>query len=82
MNTMEKILFKINQNPGITISELSFLLNLTKSTLSMHLKKLELNKFIKKYPFYNNLKIFKIHPTNQGKKIYLNKKLELLEKKK
>lgn len=80
MSTKEKILFKINQNPGITISELCFFFNLTKPNVSIHLKNLESKNFIIKYPFPNHLNFFKIHPTNQGKKFYLNKKLEFLEK--
>ncbi|WP_407536486.1 winged helix-turn-helix transcriptional regulator [Cetobacterium somerae] len=81
MKTKDKILKRINENPGVTSIELSKEFFQTKGNISIHLKKLEKEASIKKYPLENNRKLFKLHPTKQGKEIYLKMKLEALCKK-
>ena len=73
-----EILKKINENPGITSSELSKEFSQTKGNICIHLKKLETEEKITKYISENNKRIFRLHPTKKGKDIYLKMKLEIL----
>lgn len=80
MKIKNKILEKINENPGLTSAELSKEIFKSKSNISIHLKNLEAEKLIKKYTIEYNKKIFKLHPTKKGKEKYLKIKLENLFK--
>lgn len=76
MKIKDKILEKINENPGLTLTDLSNEFIKSKGNISIHLKNLEEEDLIKKYLTDNNKKIFKLHPTKKGKEKYLKLKLE------
>ena len=78
MKTRDKILEKINENPGVTLIGLSKAFFKSKGNISIHLKKLEKEKLIKKHLQEENKKIFRLHPTKQGKEVYLKLKLEVV----
>lgn len=78
MKTKDKILKRINENPGLTSTELVKEFFQTKGNISIHLKKLEEEASIKKYPPKNNNRLFRLHPTKKGKELYLKMKLEAL----
>lgn len=78
MKTKDKILKLINEFPGLTLKELSVILLQTKGNISIHLKNLEKNGFIKKYTDDNAKKKFRLHPTKKGKESYLKMKLKVL----
>ena len=76
MKIKYKILEKINENPGLTLPELSKIFLKSKGNISIHLKNLENEELIKKYQIKDNKKNFKLHPTKKGKEQYLKSKLE------
>lgn len=76
MKIRDEILEKINENPGVTLTDLSKAFFKSKGNVSIHLKKLEKEKLIKKHLPEKNKKIFRLHPTKQGKDVYLKLKLE------
>ena len=80
MKTLNQILIKINEVPGITPTELALCLSSSKSTISIYLKSLEREKLIKKYKVFTNKNITKIHPTKKGKDLYFKHKLDLVIK--
>ena len=80
MKVKDKILEKINENPGLTSAELSKEIIKSKGNISVHLKNLEEEELIKKYQTEENKKIFKLHPTKKGKEKYLKLKLEKIFK--
>lgn len=68
-----KIIKIINETPGITFQEICKKTSLTKGSISIYLNYLEKERLIfKKY----NLLTLKLHPTKQGKDLYLKLKLE------
>lgn len=75
-----KILNYINENPGVTLTELAYKFSFTKGNISIYLKKLEEEKLILKYKIPFNKNIIKLHPTNSGKNIYLKNKLLNIKK--
>lgn len=77
MKTKDKVIILINENPGIEITHLCTLTLLSKSNISILLKKLENNGLIEKQKIINK-KNLKIHPTKRGKDIYLKIKLKSL----
>lgn len=79
MKIKNRLLIKINENPGMTFIEICKNFKLTKGNISIHLKNLEKEKMIIKYTSQDNKKI-KIHPTKQGKDIYLKEKLKNINK--
>lgn len=80
MRIKDKILEKINENPGLTSGDLSKEFIKSKGNISIHLKNLEEEELIKKYPMEENKKMFKLHPTKKGKEKYLKLKLEKIFK--
>lgn len=78
MKIKNKILEKINKNPGLTSTDLSKEFIKSKGNISVHLKNLEKEELIKKYLIEDNKKMFKLHPTKKGKEEYLKLKLENL----
>ena len=77
MKIICKLIMTINENPGMTSTELSQVLLLKKASTSIYLKKLKNNKLIERYNIDRKLKI---HPTKKGKDIYLVIKKEKLFK--
>ena len=80
MKIKDRILRKINENPGLTLEDLSKEFIKSKGNISVHLKNLEEEELIKKYPMQENKKIFKLHPTKKGEEKYLKLKLEKMFK--
>lgn len=80
MKIKDRILEKINENPGLTSRDLSKEFIKSKGNISIHLKNLEEEELIKKYPMEEKKKIFKLHPTKKGKEKYLKLKLEKIFK--
>lgn len=78
MKIKDKILEKINENPGLTLTELSKGFIKSKGNISIHLKNLEQEELIKKYLPEDKKKFFRLHPTKKGKEVYLKLKLENL----
>lgn len=78
MKLKNKLLIKINENPGLTFAEICDSFQLTKGNISIHLRNLEKEKMIIKYFSLSNKKV-KIHPTKKGKDIYLREKLKNIE---
>lgn len=75
--THENILMKVNENPGITLCELTKRMNLSKGSISICLKKLEAEKLIQKFGTAEDKRVFKVHPTKIGKDLY--SKIRLIE---
>lgn len=65
--THEKILRRINENPGITLCELTKGMELSKGSLSICIKKLEEENLIQKYGTFDDKRVFRLHPTKTGK---------------
>lgn len=82
MKIKNRLIMKINENPGINSIDLSNEFFLTKGCISLHLKKLESKDLIERYKIYDNKKNLKIHPTKKGKDLYLKLKKEIVFKKK
>lgn len=78
MKIKDKILEKINENPGLTSAELSKRFIKSKGNISIHLKNLEQEELIKKYLPEDKKICFRLHPTKKGKEAYLKLKLEKL----
>ncbi|MGL5279466.1 MAG: winged helix-turn-helix transcriptional regulator [Cetobacterium sp.] len=66
-STHEKILRTINENPGITMCELTKGLDLSKGSISICIKRLEEESLVQKYGVFDNKKVFRLHPTKIGK---------------
>ena len=65
--THEKILRRINENPGITMCELTKGLELSKGSVSLCIKRLEEENLIQKYGTFDDKRVFRLHPTKIGK---------------
>ena len=63
------LLTYIDQNPGITSSELAKMWNRTKGSISQQVKKLETNGYIEKVKHANNGKLILLYATPSGKKL-------------
>lgn len=81
MKIRDELLKKINESPGVSVSELSKILIVTKGNISIHLKNLEKINLIKKYRDVENQRVLKIHPTKKGKDLYMNIKTQEILKK-
>ncbi len=66
-STHEKILRRINENPGITLCELTTGMELSKGSVSICIKKLEKENLIQKYGTFDDKRVFRLHPTKIGK---------------
>ncbi|MCQ8212212.1 MarR family transcriptional regulator [Cetobacterium somerae] len=66
-STHEKILRRINENPGITLCELTKGIELSKGSVSICIKKLEEKNLIQKYGTFDDKRVFRLHPTKMGK---------------
>ncbi|MGL4861587.1 MarR family transcriptional regulator [Cetobacterium sp.] len=79
----DKILEKINESPGLTLTELAEEFLKSKASITFHLKKLEKEDLIKKYIVRDNKKYIRLHPTKKGKDRYLElKRYKITENKK
>ena len=63
------LLTYIDQNPGITVSQLAKMWNRTKGSISQQVKKLETNGYIQKIRHESNGKLILLYATVNGKKL-------------
>jgi DNA-binding MarR family transcriptional regulator len=63
------LLTYIDQNPGITVSQLARMWNRTKGSISQQVKKLEMNGYIQKVKHDTNGKLILLYATPSGKKL-------------
>ena len=63
------LLTYIDQNPGITSTELAKMWNRTKGSISQQVKKLETNGYIEKVKHESNGKLILLYTTSTGKKL-------------
>lgn len=70
LNMIEShMLTYIDQNPGITVTQLSKMWNRTKGAISQQVKKLEANGYIQKVRHESNGKLILLYTTPNGKKL-------------